>query len=138
MITWNPALETGHAVIDRDHRALVNSLNELEAALQAGAGKQEVERILQFLNAYTREHFKREEAYMLRVNCPASGENCRAHSEFLQKLDVWTKQLTSTGITTTLVLTVFRETSRWVQGHILKVDCKLRSCQPSAVGATAA
>jgi hemerythrin-like metal-binding protein len=128
MITWTPALETGHPIIDRDHRQLIDTLNSLEDALKKGAGKEEMGRIIGFLNTYTREHFRREEGYMQQVRCPAHGTNCSAHAELVKKLDGWVQQLNTTGATTLLVLTVFREANQWIHQHILKVDCRLKGC----------
>jgi hemerythrin-like metal-binding protein len=128
MITWSAALETGHPIIDRDHRQLVDTLNTLEEAIKKGAGKEEMHKIIGFLNTYTREHFKREEAYTLQVRCPNHAENIQAHAELIKKLDGWVEHLNSTGSTISLVLGVYRETNQWIQQHILKVDCKLRGC----------
>ena len=128
MIQWNDTLATGHPVVDNDHKQLIKSLNELDEALKRGAGKEQVVAIIAFLNQYTREHFYREETYMTKVGCPSRIENCAAHAALIAKLDGWVKRL-ETGVNTSLVLEVYRETSQWIQGHILKVDCKLRGCK---------
>jgi hemerythrin-like metal-binding protein len=128
MIPWTPALETGHPVIDDDHKKLIASLNELDAALQKGAGKEQVVPLITFLNRYTREHFLREEAHMARVQCPAATANIKAHRDFVAKLDDWVTRL-NTGPSLMLVLEVHRETSNWIRAHILSVDCKLRGCR---------
>ncbi len=128
MIQWNDTLATGHPVVDNDHKQLIQSLNELDEALKRGAGKEQVVAIIAFLNKYTREHFYREEAYMTKVGCPSRIENCAAHAALIAKLDGWVKRLEA-GVNTSLVLEVYRETSQWIQGHILKVDCKLRGCK---------
>jgi hemerythrin-like metal-binding protein len=121
-------LNTGHAIVDQDHQQLIASLNDLEAALAQGAGREQVEQIIGFLNTYTREHFSREEAHMQRVGCPAHAENCSAHRAFEAKLDGWVTKLQN-GPSTSLVLEVYRETASWVRNHILRVDCKLRNCR---------
>jgi hemerythrin-like metal-binding protein len=131
MIQWNSTLETGHALVDQDHKQLVASLNELEAALKQGAGQEQIEKIIAFLNRYTREHFIREEMHMQRVACPAYAENCKEHRAFVAKLDEWVAKL-QYGASTTLVLDVYRETANWIRGHILRVDCKLRGCARAA------
>ena len=131
MINWNDSLATGHPAVDQDHRALIDSLNNLERALQQGAGKEQVEKILGFLNTYSREHFAREEQHMLKVGCPAHAENCREHAAFVAKLDGWIAQLQQ-GASTSLVLQIYRETANWIRGHILKTDCKLRGCRVAA------
>ncbi len=128
MIPWTTALETGHPVIDDDHRKLIASLNELDAALQKGAGKDMIVPLIGFLNRYTREHFAREEAHMARVQCPAATANIKSHRDFAAKLDGWLAKLQS-GPSLSLVLEVHRETSQWIRGHILSVDCKLRGCR---------
>jgi len=128
MIQWNDSLATGHPMVDHDHRQLINSLNELEVALQTGAGKEQLGKIIAFLNTYTREHFTREEAHMQRVGCPAHAENCKAHADLIAKLDGWVVRLNA-GATTSLVLEIYRETSAWIRNHILKVDCQLRNCR---------
>jgi hemerythrin-like metal-binding protein len=127
MIEWTSALETGHAMVDRDHRTLINSLNELERAMKDGAGREEISRLITFLNHYTRGHFAREETHMACVGCPAQAQNKQAHRELIAKLDQWVVRLQQ-GATTSLTLEVYRETSRWITGHILSVDCKLREC----------
>ena len=115
-------------MVDHDHMKLVNSLNELDAALREGVGKDQVVAMVAFLSTYTREHFAREEAHMVKVGCPAAAENMRAHAEFVAKLDRWLVQLQS-GPSLALVLTVHRETSQWIRAHIMKVDCQLRGCR---------
>lgn len=130
MIPWTPALETGHPQIDDDHQKLIASLNELDAALKKGAGKEQVAQLIAFLNSYSREHFAREEAHMARVQCPAAAANRQAHRAFVDKLDGWLAKLQS-GSSLSLVLEVHRETSRWIEAHILGVDCKLRGCRLS-------
>lgn len=130
MIQWSEALATGHPLVDNDHRQILTSLNELEAALQTGAGKEQIAKIIEFLGRYTRDHFTREEVHMQRVGCPAYDENCREHDALLDKLDGWTGRLQQ-GASTSLVIEVHREISNWIRGHIVKTDCKLRGCRAS-------
>jgi hemerythrin len=130
MIPWTSALETGHPQIDDDHQKLIASLNELDAALKKGAGKDQVVQLIAFLNSYAREHFAREETHMARVRCPSAAANQQAHREFVAKLDGWLGKL-QTGSSLSLMLEVHRETSRWIQAHIVSVDCKLRGCHLS-------
>ena len=127
MIQWNASLATGHPQVDQDHQKLIVSLNELEIALKEGAGKEQVSQLIAFLNRYAREHFSREEAHMLRVGCPAHEENKREHAQFVAKLDGWVHRLNE-GVSTALVLEIFRETSAWIRVHIVRTDCKLRGC----------
>ena len=134
MIAWNPALETGHAMVDSDHKKLVAQLNELSDALHRGEGKEKLLGMVVFLQSYAREHFAREEDHMQRVGCPAYADNCRAHGQFAAKLEVWIGQLRTAGASTSLVLEVHREASAWIRNHIIGIDCKLRGCGAHARG----
>jgi hemerythrin len=128
MIEWNDSYSTGNAMVDQDHKQLFASLNELDAALKLGAGSKKIGEIIVFLSTYTREHFAREEKHMQLVGCPVLGENCKAHAALVAKLDSWSTGLKA-GYTSALALEVYHETSNWIRGHILKVDCKLRGCR---------
>lgn len=128
MIQWNDTLATGHTIVDNDHRKLIDSLNELEIALKEGRGKDNIPKILAFLNLYTREHFAREEAHMKKIGCPAFDENCREHALLISRLDNWIERLQN-GASTVLVLEIHREIANWIRNHILRVDCKLRGCR---------
>jgi hemerythrin len=129
MIQWNPALETGHQMVDSDHQKLISTLNELDEALKNGTGKEELSRIVTFLVVYTKAHFAREEQHMRAVNCPSMVQNCAAHGVLKKKLDGWVETMKTSGPTTPLLLEVYRETSAWITAHILRVDCQLRNCR---------
>ncbi|HVU34387.1 MAG TPA: hemerythrin family protein [Opitutaceae bacterium] len=129
MITWSPSLATGHPVVDNDHKQLIAQLNALSDALHRGEGKEQITGMIVFLSSYAREHFAREEAHMQKVGCPAHAENCRAHDQFVAKLEAWIARLRAAGSSTSLVLEVHREASAWIQSHIVGVDCKLRGCR---------
>ncbi|HVS51741.1 MAG TPA: hemerythrin family protein [Opitutaceae bacterium] len=129
MIQWSSSLETGHAMVDNDHKRLIDQLNQLSEALQRGAGKEEITGMIVFLNSYAREHFAREETHMQRIGCPVLNENCRAHALFLSKLSGWIERLRSAGASTSLVLEVHRESCAWIKSHIVGIDCKLRGCR---------
>lgn len=129
MINWSPALETGHAFVDNDHKNLISQLNALSEAMHRGEAKERINDMILFLSKYARDHFAREEAHMQRIGCPAYAENCRAHDQFVAKLETWIAKMQQAGASTSLVLDVHREASAWIQSHIVGIDCKLRGCR---------
>lgn len=129
MINWTPALETGHPIVDNDHKRLIAQLNALSDAMHRGEAKERISEMILFLGTYARDHFAREEAHMQRIGCPAYNENCHAHDQFISKLEGWVSRMQSQGASTSLVLEVHREASAWIQAHIVGVDCKLRGCR---------
>jgi hemerythrin-like metal-binding protein len=129
MITWSPRLETGHAQIDAEHRELIEKLAVLKQVIEAGAGRERIVELINLLQRYVLGHFAREETHMHRTGCPAYEENRTAHRVFERKLEGWLELLTTGSVPVSLLLDVHRESSAWIEAHILKCDCQLRSCR---------
>jgi hemerythrin-like metal-binding protein len=68
-IPWDPRLETGDSIIDRQHRAVHELFNELESADDDPAA---VLRALDFLTEHVLVHFATEEDLMARAGYPAA------------------------------------------------------------------
>jgi hemerythrin-like metal-binding protein len=128
MPTWNARLETGHEQIDAEHREFFRQLRALKDAVEAGAGRERMVVLINLLQNYVLGHFAREEALMAEVGCPALRANCTAHREFEGKLDRWLELLTMSGTPVSMLLDVYRESIRWIEAHILNIDCRLRGC----------
>ena len=78
--TWSSALETGHSVIDSQHKELISAVNSLLSACRQGQGVAKVEETLDFLVSYTKRHFGDEEALQVKlpgVTC-SKGRHCRS------------------------------------------------------------
>ncbi|MCO4763992.1 MAG: hemerythrin family protein [Myxococcales bacterium] len=63
---WTPIYETGVPAIDDQHRRLMTFVNEMFDALVQGHGEQVVDRILDDLIVYTKQHFEFEEKLLER------------------------------------------------------------------------
>lgn len=79
---WTPELVTGSAVIDEQHKQLINALNSLFDAERHGNGDREVRRALSFLLKYTAKHFADEEALQEKYEYPGYEGHKRLHTEF--------------------------------------------------------
>lgn len=69
---WSKDLETGNAMIDSQHKELIEAINALLAACATGKGRAEVAKTTKFLYDYTSKHFGDEEALQLRYKYPVS------------------------------------------------------------------
>ncbi len=58
---WKDSMTVGNPMIDRDHKMLIQYVNEMHAAMMGGKGKDVVGPIVGKLVAYTKDHFAREE-----------------------------------------------------------------------------
>ncbi len=129
MTIWSPRFETGHAHLDAEHRAFFDQLNRLQDAIESGAGREKIVEMITILQQYSLGHFAREEDHMRKVHCPAIDANCSAHRSFSAKLDGWLELLSTSGSPVTLLRDIHRESSAWIESHILKIDCQLRGCR---------
>ena len=128
MTPWHSRFETGHAKIDEEHREFFRQLTALKTAVDAGAGRERTIELIMILQRYALGHFAREEAHMNRVRCPSRELNFDAHREFARKLEGWLDLLSFGGTPVSVLLDVHRESSAWIESHILNVDCCLRNC----------
>lgn len=86
MLSWDAAYESGHAVIDRQHRALFESCNTLIRLVAANRSQAEVNPLLDRLIAEVQHHFRTEEALLgERVASEALAEHHRKHEELAQQ-----------------------------------------------------
>jgi hemerythrin len=132
MLKWSEKLETGHLLIDAQHRMLISYINRLEVFAQnTNPSREEVElfmRLLEFLETYTLTHFKEEEDCMYRFRCPAHRENKQAHREFLDFFREFKLRIASDGYHSGLVKELHESCSLWIQRHILRIDTELKPC----------
>ena len=81
--SWTDDLSTGSALIDGDHRKLINMINALFDSLEKGQANDIMGKVLNNLIVYTKEHFGREEAEMQRINYAASIAHKSEHTKLL-------------------------------------------------------
>jgi hemerythrin-like metal-binding protein len=85
-IQWKSELEVNIPEIDRQHQKLVALINDLDAAMQDGRGKDVVGAVLDRLVDYTVYHFGAEEHLMDEHHYPGSVRHKAQHVEFVKKL----------------------------------------------------
>jgi hemerythrin len=122
-ITWQPALETGYGRIDEEHQSLVEAINRLRDAMEAGKGPDEIEDLLVFLRDYTVRHFAMEEGLMIQYNYPGTAAHFAAHSTLvLQVSDLLAAHRAGQPRPLEAVLAFLEN---WLLGHIQNVDREL-------------
>jgi hemerythrin-like metal-binding protein len=86
LIGWRSEFETGVPAVDHEHRELVGLINELHAALEAGADKDRVGRFLGEVFARISAHFALEETIMRKHRYDAYLEHKADHEKLLDDL----------------------------------------------------
>jgi hemerythrin len=133
MLAWSEQYETGHPVIDAQHRMLISYINRLEVMSQrTGLTREDFEYFLhfvEFLEDYTLTHFNHEEKCMLRYRCPAHQDNVQAHKDFLDFYRGFGRRLGEKGCGPEVIRELYDFCSKWIRQHILKIDVQLKPCQ---------
>ena len=84
-------METGNAMIDKEHRELFQAVNKLLDACSAGKGRASMDETIQFLNNYVDQHFSHEEQLQRQSGYP----NLAAHRVFHEKYKQTLKEITA-------------------------------------------
>lgn len=121
--SWTDDMNVGNQFIDRDHRKLVDMINALHDALEKGHAKDIMDKVLNNLIIYTREHFHREELEMQRIRFPGYRMHKLEHEKLLKEVaDL--KQHFEAGDRINPAA-VARMLSNWLRDHIADVDQQL-------------
>ncbi|MCP4725667.1 MAG: bacteriohemerythrin [bacterium] len=86
-VKWNDEFSTGIAMLDNQHKNLINRIVKLTKAIENGREGMEVTQMIDFLKEYTRAHFLAEEKYMDKYKYPESSFHKQEHKKFLKTLN---------------------------------------------------
>ncbi len=88
LITWGPSLETGIAIIDAQHKRLVDIINDLDGAQKAGRSHEIMGAMLAELVDYTHLHFGTEEKLLVSHDYEDYDAHRRAHRVFTDQIEM--------------------------------------------------
>jgi hemerythrin len=136
---WEDRYKVGNDFIDFDHKKLFRMIEFYNTASARNTAQYELEAILDSLAKYAKEHFKREEDEMLRLDANGFLLHKLEHKKFLVQIVEW-KELHARG-EFTFSISVSRFLNGWLKNHILKTDQLLadaiRTSNPQAPTDTA-
>ncbi|KAI5915629.1 bacteriohemerythrin [Thauera sp. 2A1] len=90
-IQWNPELDTGIDVIDKQHRRIVDYINDLEIA-NAGHDRAAIEHTLDALVDYTMSHFAFEESLQEEAGYAFCKAHKRVHELFARRVNEYVER----------------------------------------------
>ncbi|MCL2183827.1 MAG: bacteriohemerythrin [Chitinispirillia bacterium] len=134
-LTWAPALETGHSVIDSQHRDLINTVNGLIEACRQGHGAEKAGATLNFLVSYTKRHFHDEEMLQQQTNYPDFLHHRGLHEEFMRTAADLAAEFKQTGPTEALTAKIVKNIGDWLINHILEEDIRMAAHVKKTVAA---
>lgn len=125
---WQQAFATGVAVIDDQHKILVNMLNDASEKLSDGSPAGDFERIVQGLLNYSVYHFQTEERLMAEFGydkecADHTARHVKAHRGFTDKMTAVKAEIQAGICPPKAELEKFLVD--WLADHILHTDKKL-------------
>ncbi|NCE64519.1 cation-binding protein [Pseudoflavonifractor sp. 524-17] len=93
------ALETGNAVIDREHGELFQAVNRLMDACGKGQGRTALEPSVKFLLDYVDRHFSHEEQLQQKSGYPGMAAHKAFHAGYTKTLREIVSQIPAAGPT---------------------------------------
>jgi hemerythrin len=112
---WNERFETGIALVDAQHQALFEAVNQLAASFGAGRTADQARESLDFLAKYTIEHFQTEEHFMQEMGYPALRPHAAEHARLVNKVQLLQARMAE-GKPITMDVTIFL--ADWLKHHI--------------------
>jgi len=128
-IQWRNELSIDKGFIDADHKHLLDIVNRFEREIDSEDGKTTLLHALSDLKLYTREHFRREEAFQEDVGYPFRAKHAAEHRELECRLDTVIAHFKAS-VERGAYMPVAREVAGllrdWLVQHIIKSDLKLK------------
>lgn len=115
---WNQELETGIQKIDSQHRQIVNYINELDEAIQAG-NMEGVRHVIEGVLNYTVTHFEFEEELMQQAGFSGLKAHQQTHEFFMRKVAVLRGRFQEGENVSSLLLSMLKG---WIISHIKGED----------------
>jgi hemerythrin len=122
---WDPALATGVNLVDNEHKEIFRQAALLHQAMSEGKGREELAKIINFVDDYIVTHFSHEEKVMDQYRCPVAEMNKQAHTNFIVKFKALKTKFEAAGASTTLVLDIAKTINDWLVQHIKQIDSQL-------------
>jgi hemerythrin len=126
LITWSDKLSVGVKTIDDQHIILIDTVNELHAAMMKGQARAILGNLLCTLVVYTRNHFAAEEAMMETAKYPGLPVHRTQHRELTRQVEEYVDRFQKGDLTISSHLAHFL--SDWLTRHIQDTDKQYGPC----------
>ncbi|NGZ28450.1 MAG: bacteriohemerythrin [Magnetococcales bacterium] len=117
---WNDRLLTTIGFVDREHKVLVDMVNQLHRAMKEGQGSEAIGKILDGFVDYTRTHFAHEEEALRRCGYKDFDAHKAKHVRLVATLDQLASQFKEGHFTVGIDLLGIAK--NWLVEHIMGTD----------------
>jgi hemerythrin-like metal-binding protein len=124
LLTWEDQFTVGIESMDRQHKLLFETLNELHRSWMKGEAKDLTEPLVWNLLAYVRQHFLAEEAMLANSNFPGLVQQRLLHRNLMQKVEQYAARFHKGENAIDLPFLQFLRD--WLTNHVQNVDRSYR------------
>jgi len=124
-VEWTPDLSVGVEHIDEQHKIWFQKANELFEAGKQQKAKEYINEMIDFLDEYTKQHFRDEETYMEEIRYPGLDAQKKAHASFVEELAKLKKNYNEGGGNLLVILNANKMVINWLTNHIRSMDKKI-------------
>ncbi|MEI8216009.1 MAG: bacteriohemerythrin [Eubacteriales bacterium] len=124
-VLWTENLSVGVEIIDNEHKKLFEMADQLFDAGKKGKAKDFISPLLDFLEDYTKKHFKDEEKYMQSIRYPEYENQKKLHTDFITELLKLKKDYEESGGNIVLIINANQMVLQWLLKHISNEDKKI-------------
>ena len=122
LITWTNDMSVNIEKMDKQHKILIENLNNLFNAMLEGKAQEIINKTVDALIDYADFHFSAEEEYFEKHKYPESHAHKIQHSYFKDEILLFKKELLDGK--STVPMDVFNFLKNWLTDHILNSDKK--------------
>jgi len=120
-VEWSEDYELGITEIDRQHRQLIDMINDLNKGIADGEANSVLVDIFERCNEYIQRHFLYEEALLCEHDYPQSSEHHQSHQSFIAQIESLRQEFESDPGTGTAV-ELMHYLYHWLIDHIQYTD----------------
>ena len=124
-IVWTPNLSVGVEHIDDQHKKWFEKANALFEAGKKRRAKDYINTMLDFLDEYTKQHFRDEEAYMKKIRYPEIDAQKKAHASFINDIAKLKSDYDKSGGNIVVIINANKMVINWLTNHIRTMDKKI-------------
>ncbi len=122
--SWSANLSVNVPKIDAQHQQLFKALTDLQEAMKAGKGKEEVLKTIDFLSNYVDKHFADEEELLKKNNYPDFEKHKQIHEKFKNFIKEQRQKVSAQGADLSIVIQLQQQLGDWLISHIASEDKK--------------
>jgi len=122
IMEWDSSLDVGVEAMNDEHRQILDAMNHIYDAGQAGGTGSEINRLVERLEAVCVRHFADEEAYMASIGYPGLRNHKFIHEELLERFAGHAAEIRAAGGLADQRF--FHFLRHWLTAHIKGIDRK--------------